>query len=247
MDGLDLQRAFLERLNDSAQFTKLFANVPGLCFFAKDRDGRIMMGNQLFVEHCGYKREADLIGRNDFEIFPADLAQAYVDDDNMVMNSEEVIVDRVELFPNYMGVPEWFTTSKMPLYDTEGQVAGVCGTTRSYEKSKYALQPYLDISPAVDFIRDNLEDQLSVPQLARKVHMSVRQFERKFKQAFRISPRAFIIKMRIHAACERLRSGNEPITNIALDLGFYDHSSFTRHFVKHMGTTPIKFRKADAS
>ena len=74
--------------------------------------------------------------------------------------------------------------------------------------------------------------------------MSVRQFERKFKATFHTTPRAYVIKMRIHAACERLRGGNEPITNIALECGFYDHSSFTRHFRKHMGTTPYKFRNS---
>ena len=202
------------------------------------------MGNRLFVEHCGFRSESELIGKGDHDIFPANLAECYINDDRLVMKTEEPIVDRVELFPNYQGVPEWFTTNKMPLYDRDGAVAGICGTTQSYEKSKSALQPYLDISTAVDYIRDHLSDTITVPELAKRVHMSVRQFERKFKQTFHTTPQQYVIKMRIHMACERLTHSPDSITSIALDTGFYDHSSFTRHFIKHMGMTPIKYRKA---
>ena len=239
-----MQKEFLEQLGDQSQFVRLFERLPGVCFFAKNRDGRVVMGNQLFVEHCGFQTEAELIGKGDHDIFPASLAQCYIDDDRLVMETEQPITNRVELFPNYQGVPEWFRTNKLPLYDREGAVAGVCGTTQSYEKSKSALQPYLDVSKAVDYIRDNLSDVITVPELAKRVHMSVRQFERKFKQTFHTTPQQYVIKMRIHAACERLVESQDSITTIALDTGFYDHSSFTRHFSKHMGTTPLKYRKA---
>jgi AraC-like DNA-binding protein len=40
-----------------------------------------------------------------------------------------------------------------------------------------------------------------------------------------------------------LRQGRDPIAEIATDCGFYDQSSFTSHFRRHMGVTPRKYRE----
>ena len=69
------------------------------------------------------------------------------------------------------------------------------------------------------------------------------QFDRKFQQAFHTTPQQFIIKMRVQAACDALRKKESVISEVALDLGFYDQSSFTQHFRKHMGVTPLKYQK----
>ncbi|MCB1078244.1 MAG: helix-turn-helix transcriptional regulator, partial [Verrucomicrobiae bacterium] len=58
-----------------------------------------------------------------------------------------------------------------------------------------------------------------------------------------VSPQTFLIKTRVQAACEALRNTGTPIGDIALDLGFYDQSSFTGHFRHHMGVTPLRYRR----
>ena len=68
------------------------------------------------------------------------------------------------------------------------------------------------------------------------------QFERVFKRHFNTTPQQYVIKRRIYDACERLR-GKDQLADIAVDLGFYDQSSFTRQFRKHMGITPLQYRK----
>jgi len=49
--------------------------------------------------------------------------------------------------------------------------------------------------------------------------------------------------MRIHDSCELLRTESIPINDIAVELGFYDQSSFTVQFKKCMGLTPLQYRK----
>ena len=70
-----------------------------------------------------------------------------------------------------------------------------------------------------------------------------RQLDRKFQETIKMSPRDFIMKLRVRAACQALTQSNDKIMDIALSLGFYDQSSFTLHFRKQMGTTPLKYRK----
>jgi AraC-like DNA-binding protein len=73
--------------------------------------------------------------------------------------------------------------------------------------------------------------------------MSVRQFNRRFQEVFHTSPRTFLIKTRIQAACASLRNSDLTISEIAVEYGFYDQSSFTQHFRRHVGMTPLQFRK----
>ena len=47
---------------------------------------------------------------------------------------------------------------------------------------------------------------------------------------------------RINAACRQLRENDDTISTVALRCGFYDHSYFTKQFVKHMGRLPKAYR-----
>ena len=73
--------------------------------------------------------------------------------------------------------------------------------------------------------------------------LSLHQFERKFKSYFNLSPTQYIMKMRIHEACDLLCNGSRAIGDIAFALGFYDQSSFTVQFKKTMSMTPLQYRK----
>jgi len=117
------------------------------------------------------------------------------------------------------------------------------GTVRNYATQARIIQPFVQIEAAVEFIRDNFRENISVRDLAVRVGLSSRQFDRKFKEAFEISPQQFIIKTRILAGCEALADLDRPIADVAFELGFCDQTSFTMHFRKHMGVTPLQYRK----
>ena len=75
------------------------------------------------------------------------------------------------------------------------------------------------------------------------VGLKIRKFENLFKEIFQITPQTYIIKMRIHDACQKLTTTDMSIADIATSVGFYDHSTFTRQFNKHMEIKPVKYRK----
>ena len=159
------------------------------------------------------------------------------------METGEPMLGIVELFFNRQGLSDWYLTNKFPVISRDEEVIGVMGTVRSYAKQAKLNQHFVQIEAAVDFIRVNYRRKISIRELALQAGLSVRQFDRKFKEAFEISPQQFIIKTRILAGCDGLANLGRPISEISLELGFCDQSSFTLHFRKHMGVTPMQYRK----
>lgn len=221
---------------------QLFECLPNTLFFAKDLEGRIISANRGFAGRCGFRCEEEIVGLFDKDMFPASLAEHYRESDLRVISTGEPVFGIIELFPNPLGVPDWCETNKMPLVGPDGSIRGVCGTVRSYEGARAALQPYLDLAPAADYLKEHYAERLDVGHLARLSHMSIRQFERRFQQTFRMNPRTYLIRMRVAIAAELLRTTGRQATEIALEVGFYDHSDFSRQFRRFMGVPPTDYR-----
>lgn len=206
-----------------------------------------MAGNPAFVKRCGFQVEDEIIGITDSSIFPPRLAEKYRKDDERVIATGEPLLGIIELFPNLEGRAEWFMTDKLPLLDLAGKICGLCGTVRSYEAQRAAMQPYLDLALAADHLKLHFREKLDVPSLAKLSHMSVRQFERKFRATFQMTPQDYMMRMRVIAACELLVRTNQAVTSVALESGFYDHSDFARQFRRQMGQSASQYRKARQS
>lgn len=243
MDQPVATRKWIEEL-PPGQFRHLFDHLPGTLFFAKDRSGRLVAGNPAFVKRCGFQKEEEIVGLTDAKIFPPRLAEKYHRDDEKVISTGQPLLGLIELFPNAQGRPEWYITDKLPLFDREGKVCGLCGTVRSYEEQRAAIQPYLELAEVAEHLKANFRERLEVAELAQIAGLSVRQFERKFRKTFQTTPRSYLMRMRVIKACELLASTNMPITEVALESGFYDHSDFSRQFRKHMGQAPTAYRRA---
>jgi len=234
---------FLRALAPERAYHVMLDQLPGIAFFAKDRHSRLMAANRLFFERFGFRAESQIVGKSDFDLFPARLAEHFRQDDAEVMKSAKPRLNIVELFFDRQGIPDWFLTHKFPVFDRAGAVIGVMGVTQSYEAARQALQPYLAIDRAVSCIRERFREKLTVPQLAAYVHLSPRQLHRKFVETFGSSPQAFILKVRIQAACELLQHGDRTISEVANESGFTDQSAFTQHFRRHMGVTPREYQR----
>ncbi len=237
------RNSFIRSMSPDCGFEALFDQLPGVSFFAKNKDGRIVAANPHFFRRFGFSKESEIIGQDDFALFPRRLAEHFREDDLEVMRTGKPKLNIVELFFNQQGIPDWFITNKLPVRDRRGRVIGIMGTTQSYEGKKEVLRPYLQIDRAIAFIRENFRQRISVEELAALVHLSSRQLHRKFVETFGSSPQAFIMKLRIQAACEALQREETPIGVVARDFGFSDQSAFTQQFHKHLGLTPLRYQR----
>ena len=237
------QKRFLRRLGTGLHLGELFDYLPEVYLYVKDRQSRFVKVNRTLYVLRGYESEDQMIGKSDFDIHPRHLAEQYVDEDRRVMRGRVAIPNQVWLVPAQAGVLKWFVSSKMPLFAPDGRVIGLAGVMRDLEKTESLLRPYQEMEQTVQFVVQNYERRIEIPELARMASLSVSQFDRKFKQLFQMTPQQYILRVRINAACQALIAGVESVAEIALRTGFYDQSYFTKQFRKQMGVTPLAYRR----
>jgi len=105
--------------------------------------------------------------------------------------------------------------------------------------------PPKDASPmdgVADFLRTQATSPLRLQALAARFHRSPRALVSAFRRRHGLSPRAFQLVHRINRSRALLRTG-APVSEVALDSGFYDQSHFVRFFKRYTGVAPSQFQR----
>ncbi len=92
------------------------------------------------------------------------------------------------------------------------------------------------------YIEQNIDEELSMEQLAKLAHYSIFHFHRIFQAITKESLHQYIKRLRVEKAAGKLRYTNQSITDIALDTNYETPSAFTKAFKQSMGTSPKKYR-----
>lgn len=107
-----------------ALYHSLVESIP-LCVWRKDRDGRFTFANSGFSQAFGFKPE-EMIGRTDYDFFPAALADRIRRDDRHVIETGETLRLTEERAPSEIG-PRFVEVIKIPVRDSNGDVVGTQG------------------------------------------------------------------------------------------------------------------------
>jgi AraC-like DNA-binding protein len=94
-----------------------------------------------------------------------------------------------------------------------------------------------------DLLDEHLADRITLADAGRTLHASPAHLVRCFSRTFRIAPHRYLLARRIDAARRRLLQG-EPVAEVAAGVGFHDQAHLTRHFRRHVGTTPASYASA---
>lgn len=105
-----------------------------------------------------------------------------------------------------------------------------------------AAGPAMRIAKVAHYLEDHYAEPCSLRSLADQAGLSRFHFLRLFRSVTGTSPHQYLIAVRLRAAAERLRSSADPITAIALDVGFNDLSNFNLHFRRNFGMPPRIWR-----
>jgi AraC family transcriptional regulator len=114
------------------------------------------------------------------------------------------------------------------------------------DMAQAALGHGLDQSPlrrALDYIEDNLSEDITLDSLAEVTGYSVFHFLRKFALAMGVSPGRYISQKRLENAKTELATGKLTLVEIALNAQFSSQASFTRAFHRATGMTPMEYRR----
>ena len=95
----------------------------------------------------------------------------------------------------------------------------------------------------VEWMLENLGEDLPVEQLARRALMSSRTFARRFRADMGTTPSAWLNKQRIIRAQELLEDSDAALETIAQVAGFGAASVMRHHFVRTLQTTPTAYRR----
>jgi AraC family transcriptional regulator len=96
---------------------------------------------------------------------------------------------------------------------------------------------------AVDFIEGNLEEPISVSDVADAVGYSLYHFSRTFNAVVKHSPYDYIMRRRLSESARELLTTKKKIITIALDYQFNNPETYSRAFRRMFGMLPTQFRK----
>jgi AraC-like DNA-binding protein len=215
----------------------------------KDRQGRYGWVNRAFLlkyalaqpPKSGEDAAPSIVGKTDYDLSPAVLAEQYRLDDEEVFAGRSVL-NRIEPVTDSNGGLRWSVTNKIPLFDGSNAVTGAAGITRplAAPPSEAAGLP---LAPVLEYIRDHYAEPVTNARLAKLAQLSVRAFERKFRDCFHLTPQKYLRRLRLRIASRALVFSPQSIAAIAHSCGFVDQSHFSREFRRQFGGTPRGYRK----
>lgn len=100
----------------------------------------------------------------------------------------------------------------------------------------------------IEYVHEHLSEEVSLVSLAEQMNLSAFHFARLFKNSLGLSPHQYLLQNRVERAKKLIVIADKPdLTDIGLQVGFYDQAHFTKAFKRLVGISPKGFFKQLAS
>jgi len=219
-------------------FVQLVDGVPQLMGSLKGLDGRYQYVNAGFSQRVG-KDPAAIVGSTVHDLFAADLADSYADQDGSVLTTNRPLTSHLELIVRADRSLGWYVTSKSTVQH-DGRVIGL--SALSIDLNSQLQSGHAGLAAAISAIRSEVHRPWRVAELAAIAHLSPVQLERRCRGTLGLSPRRLIQRLRLERAVHLITTTDATLGDIASECGFYDQSSFTRQFRFVLGLSPGAYR-----
>ncbi|WP_308653186.1 helix-turn-helix domain-containing protein [uncultured Anaerococcus sp.] len=94
----------------------------------------------------------------------------------------------------------------------------------------------------IDFVNENYAEDIDIMEVSKKFDITPRNINKIFVYFMEQNFYSYLHQVRVHAACDLLVNTDEPITDIAIGVGYNSPKTLLRNFLKHVGMTPSEFR-----
>ncbi len=142
----------------------LIDSVPDFVF-VKDRESRFIINNIAHLRQAlGMTSQEEAVGKTDADIFPRELADQYYADEQEIVRTGQPVSSREEpIVEQGTGRKRWVSSTKVPLYDSHGEIVGLVGISRDITVRKQLEQ---QIQASLE--RRSLQVQIST-QVAQEI------------------------------------------------------------------------------
>lgn len=158
----------------------LIDNLPDY-IYVKDRNGRFILGNQAVIHQMGFSTLEELTGKSDYDLFPKDVAEKYLQDEQKIIQSGQGLFEH-EGPTIDTSKPEknrWVLTSKVPFRDDNGQILGFVGLGHDITERRRAEEALRKEMAFMNTLMQNLPDHIYFKDRdSRFLRMSKSQAER---------------------------------------------------------------------
>jgi len=220
LEGANTNNKPIENQNERTLLQTLIENLPDL-IYAKDKDGRKILANAADIQNVGKHYKDEVLGKNDFELFPEKIAKGFFEDDQKVMKTGEPVINREEYFIAPDGNKKWLLTSKFPIKDNAGNITGLLGIGRDItemvqahevlEKERNLLRTLIENLPDLIYAKD--KEGRKILANAADVHNAGKQSEAEVlgKTDFDLFPEE--IAKGFHEGDQKVIKAGQPVIN----------------------------------
>ncbi len=110
-------------------------NIPD-AIYVKDIEYKKTLANKSDLLNMNCEKEEYALGKTDFDFFPREIAEEFFKDDRKVIEGGQSVINREEYFFDKNGNKTWLLTSKIPLYDQNGNINGLIGIGHNITERK---------------------------------------------------------------------------------------------------------------
>ncbi len=146
------QGALAETQQSQQLLHSLIDNLPDYVYL-KDPQGQFLLANTALARLMGRQSPEELVGKSDFDFYPPELAAQYHADEQALITSGQSLINHEEINLNHeTGQTAWTSTSKIPLYNRQGQLWGMVGISRDITERKLAEVTLLRLAQQTELI-----------------------------------------------------------------------------------------------
>ncbi len=113
----------------------LLDNIPDHIYF-KDAQSRYLRVNKAKAQMHGLSRPEEAVNRSMFDFHSAECARQIEAEEKRVMETGQPVINREERVTDSQGRERWLSTTKLPLRDATGEIAGTLGVSRDITENK---------------------------------------------------------------------------------------------------------------
>ncbi len=234
----------LSTLQCQGELVALFETLVNVMFCAKDAHGVYLEVNTAFVRRSGKRSKREVVGRRASDLFSAERAMHYHAQDEGVLSGQGAMRDQLELIRRPHGGLGWYLSTKLPVFEPDEPTTpvGLVSVSRDLLTTTSDDLAVESLQPVVSYVRRHLTEPLQVADLARVAGCSVSQLRRRVQTVFGLTPKQYVLRVKVERAMELLTDTEEDLSTIAHQVGFYDQPDFSRRFARITGRTPSQFR-----